>query len=622
MSIIFGIRKPFGATVTRDEIERLGAATVRYAPNGTALHLGGSVGMGFQPYATPQNSASEASESSYACNPKGTLLVVDGRLDNAAELRHCLQMDGSPATDANLILAAFCRWGENCFSRFIGDWSLALWENKNQTLYLARDHAGTRTLYFEDCNGTTTWSTYLETFFVEPRSIDIDSAYAARFLCAEPIRDLSPYKGIRSVLPGHFVAVRNDSIRTSSHWQWMSTTSIHYKFDREYEEHFLHLFEKSVERRHSDTSSTLAQLSGGMDSTSIVCVSDRSKRTRNELDILDTISFYDDSEPGWNEKPYFMAVENIRGKAGVHVNTSYRERSFERQSESEAPYLLPGADSSTIVRERKLNAALEPKKYQSILSGIGGDEVLGGVPSAEPELADYLVKGRLLMLMRRSLNWCLSDRTPLLHALPRIAKYTHDLYMGPHAKPAALPRWVTPGTQKLCTDITTRDVTRARRWGLRPSSISQGLAWWAVMESLPHNYPGMLSRPEYRYPYLDKELVDFLFSIPREQLLRPGRRRSLMRRALKGIVPDVVLERRRKGYQVRSPLLALHDAQSKIATLFHDARICQMGFVDQTRLQEAFESLIRTNEVKWWLPMVRAISFELFLRTLERKYLG
>jgi asparagine synthetase B (glutamine-hydrolysing) len=81
------------------------------------------------------------------------------------------------------------------------------------------------------------------------------------------------------------------------------------------------------------------------------------------------------------------------------------------------------------------------------------------------------------------------------------------------------------------------------------------------METLPHLFPQILSRLEYRYPFLDKDLVSFLFSIPREQIVRPGRRRSLMRRALVGIVPDGILERRRKAFQLRAPLAALQHAR-------------------------------------------------------------
>jgi len=67
------------------------------------------------------------------------------------------------------------------------------------------------------------------------------------------------------------------------------------------------------------------------------------------------------------------------------------------------------------------------------------------------------------------------------------------------------------------------------------------------------------TRPAYelRYPFLDRELLEFLFAIPREQLVRPGQRRSLMRRALTGVVPPEISNRKRKAYVVRGPMAAV-----------------------------------------------------------------
>jgi asparagine synthase (glutamine-hydrolysing) len=93
------------------------------------------------------------------------------------------------------------------------------------------------------------------------------------------------------------------------------------------------------------------------------------------------------------------------------------------------------------------------------------------------------------------------------------------------------------------------------------------------METMPHLFPSPLRRPEYRYPFLDKDLTEYLFSIPREQVLQPGRRRVLMRRALVGIVPQEILERRRKAYQLHAPLKALSLASQDLVDLFQDSHL-------------------------------------------------
>src|SRR6202035_132686 len=96
---------------------------------------------------------------------------------------------------------------------------------------------------------------------------------------------------------------------------------IHYRSDAEYEEHFRFCFTESVKRRLRSDSPVLAELSGGMDSSSIVCMADQIlARGKGETPRLDTLSYYDDSEPNWNERPYFTKVEEKRGRAGCHID--------------------------------------------------------------------------------------------------------------------------------------------------------------------------------------------------------------------------------------------------------------------------------------------------------------
>jgi asparagine synthase (glutamine-hydrolysing) len=612
MSIIFGIRKPMGASVSEQELLHLAHVTDRYAPDGVAVSVAGRVGMGFQPYHTHLRSRLEPGPK---YDVQGNLLVVDGRLDNQQDLCQELQLHEVSVPDSEIILAAYLRWGKECFSRFIGDWALALWSTKEQMLYLARDHAGTRTLYFENRNGTLRWSTYLDSFFADSQTIDIDEDYAACYLAAQPVHDLTPYKGIRAVLPAHYVATQDNAISEAPHWQWMSKAKIRYHSEREYDEQFLSLFSQSVERRDGPGAPIVAQLSGGMDSTSIVCMSDRSRRSRNQsADLLDTISFYDDSEPNWNEKPYFSAVEAQRGKKGIHIEMAFMDRTFESHDPSQGLYLLPGADSSALERERRIQAGIGGREYRCILSGIGGDEVLGGVPSPKPELSNYLVAGDFPALFRRTLEWCLTDRSPFFHVLGETANHVFDIYRQPHIESSSIPPWIPPARRKACADIIRRGVTRGKRLGFTPSSVSNGLAWWSIMETLPHTYPGILSRPEYRYPYLDRDLVDYLFSVPREHLLRPGRRRSLMRRALIGIVPDAVLERKRKAFQIRGALSLMQEAQSKIDSLFACAQIVERGFVNPDCIRTTLDAITKGNDPQWLHALMRAIAFELWLK--------
>jgi asparagine synthase (glutamine-hydrolysing) len=290
------------------------------------------------------------------------------------------------------------------------------------------------------------------------------------------------------------------------------------------------------------------------------------------------------------------------------------DRTFEVHGPSAGIYLLPGADKATIERERAIQVSLGEREHRVILSGMGGDELLGGVPTGTPELANYLVAGEFSELVQRAVRWCLIDRTPLLHLLRDTVKYVIELYTSPRVDEQLIPPWIEPRLQRLCRRHAKTQPTCGGELKAIPSSVANGRAWWSIMETLPHIYPGLLSRPEYRYPLLDKQLIDFLFSIPREQLVRPGRRRSLMRRALQNIVPDEILERRRKAYQIRGPLAAMQQSRGKIESLFDPALVCLNSFVDQHKFLDALDLTGKGRDIRWLRTIMRAVAFELWLR--------
>src|SRR5665213_675550 len=401
MSFIFGCVKAVGATVEEVELRCLGAATQHYATGVESVVTIARVGMGLQPYYSHQRSWLDAHPIADA---HGHLLSMDGRLDNHEALADELGLDRISSSDSVIVLAAFLRWGERCFARFIGDWAIALWSQQDGSLYLARDHAGSRTLYFLTDGTGAVWSTHLDTFSRLDKNLQMSPQYAASYLACRPVQNLTPYIGIFAVKPGHYVIVRDQTVVERTHWDIAIGDEIRHRSDEEYEDHFLHLFGQSVARRTGPGAPILAELSGGMDSSSIVCLSDYLRRTGDrESVLLDTISYFDDSEASLNDRPYFSMVETSRGKAGHHIDTAFSKRTFELHDSGKGLYRLPGADSSSLEQERSFQDAVWSCGYRSILSGIGGDELLGGVPNPIPELAGYAVSGKMRSLFSQAL---------------------------------------------------------------------------------------------------------------------------------------------------------------------------------------------------------------------------
>ena len=612
MSILWGLMKEHGASVEEDELRQLSACTQRYATGDSAVLVDGRVGMGLQPYLSHARSVMDASP---CIDAYGNVVCFDGRLDNVQELVELLDCDDAKPSDSRIVLAAFQRWGEECFAHLTGDWALALWCKREQKLILARDHAGTRSLYFWRQGHRMQWATYLDTFTATGAALPLSEDYAAAYLSCSLTRDLTPYEDIRSVLPGHYLVVRNRIVSQQAHWSPLIKTSLRYRTDAEYDEHFLAAFQQAITRRTGSGAPILAQLSGGMDSTSIVCMSDFIRRAANpDAEILDTISFFDDSEASLDERRYFSITEARRGKIGIHVDVAFSQRTFEEPYSEAGSYQLPGADSFSLKQEEVFLHAVWEKGYRSILSGIGGDEVLGGVPDGLPELADYLVSGKLRTLFRQAVAWSLPERCPLVEMTSNTVRYTAQLYTRSNPKSRPIPPWISRELRDCCANNERAMDMVPRRIGIAPHRLENALSWWQVMETLPHLSPQILFRTEYRYPMLDKNLVEFLFSIPPEQLVRPGRRRFMMRRALRGIVPSEILERRRKAFQLRAPMNAVRAAQPKLESLISGSRIAEMGLIDVASLRCALKATASGN-AEWYQAVLRAIAYELWLGT-------
>jgi asparagine synthase (glutamine-hydrolysing) len=264
--------------------------------------------------------------------------------------------------------------------------------------------------------------------------------------------------------------------------------------------------------------------------------------------------------------------------------------------------------------EKMFDAQAIARGYRVVLSGIGGDEVLGGIPTAGPELANYLSRLQFYRFFKQGLAWSLASRDPLPHLLWRAATFTLGLYFPALRDQRPLPRWLALRLRKLGANGTSANLTFRKRLLARPSALSNGRAWTSTVETLPNLHPGNFARYEYRYPYLDRDLVDFLFRVPRAQVTKPGRRRALMRSALKHLLPSEVLERRRKAYVSRSPLMALRESRPTVEALLAQPRMAEYGLIDATALRCEAEPVVTGSEGDKWPYLMKALVFEIWLR--------
>jgi asparagine synthase (glutamine-hydrolysing) len=547
----------------------------------------------------------------------GCILCWDGRLHNRLDLADAL---GSTrlrtACDVEVVAAAYDRWGTGMFSKLIGDWALSLWNPNERAVILAKDFLGTRPLYYSAKAGSLRWGSLIDPLILAGVSSPfLDEEYVAGWFARFPATHLSPYLGVKAVPPSCFVLFQDGRQIVQRHWEFDPAKRIVYKNRADYEQHFGEVFAKSVTRRLRSAAPVLAELSGGMDSSSIVCMADRIiSEGRAEAPRLDTISYYDDMEPNWDESAYFRVVERQRGRTGLHLPVDFRNN-LHPAFPSERFAATPGSGTGHNGNEAYL-AHVRSGGYRVLLQGLGGDEVLGGVPAPSPELADLLASARFVSFAKSILAWALEMKVPLVHLAMEALR---ELLPLPHAQDerSSLP-WLLPEfVRRNRKALGGYERSTASFFAGRPSFRAN----LAALEDLRRHISCLATANatetlERRYPYLDRDLLEFLYAIPREELIRPHERRSLMRRSLRGLVPEEILNRKRKAFIARAPVAALRTEMDCILRETNHMLTSDMGIVDKNKFRQSLKRAA-DGQATPVVPLLRTLLVEAWLRHIS-----
>jgi asparagine synthase (glutamine-hydrolysing) len=614
MSVQFGKCNFDGRPTDSSDLEAVRPLLTPYGPDAEGIICKDGVAILYCAFRTTTESEKEQQPFPSA---SGAVITWDGRLDNREELIEQLSTGLSQeSTDVEIVSTAYDQWGTKSFAKFIGDWAISIWNFKDRSLVLANDFIGTRHLYYQVSANQVTWCTILDPLILLARqSLKLDKEYVAGWLASFPASHLTPYVGIHAVPPCSFVRITKGRSASAKYWDFDPAKTTRYGTDREYEEHFRAVFTEAVRRRLRANAPVLAELSGGMDSSSIVCISDMIKaRDPISSSRLNTLSYYDDHEPNWNERPYFTLVEQQRGRAGLHIDVG--SQSILGTTANSAPFSsIPAAELMSSDTTRQVSAYLISNGHRVLLSGVGGDETLGGVPTPVPELADLLVRGELLGLAHQLKTWALNKRKPWLWLLVEtIQEFLPIRFrrIPTHKQP---PSWICRDLIRQYEQAFGGYETRLRLFGALPSfqeniRTLDGLRRQLACVAL-HKNPAF----EMRYPYLDRSFLEFVYSVPRVQLLRPGQRRSLMRRAMTEIVPAQLIARRRKAFVSRAPM-SLICRESAEFGLQRDACVSSsLGIVDSELLSETLERARRGQEIAI-APLLRLMLLERWLRSV------
>lgn len=355
-----------------------------------------------------------------------------------------------------------------------------------------------------------------------------------------------------------------------------------------------------------------------MDSSSIVCMADIViAQSAVSTPRLDTVSYYDDSEPNWDERPYFSRVEEKRGRVGCHINVE-AAAIFNANCDTDRFAATPASSEFASEAAKEFIACLHAGDNRVVLSGIGGDEVTGGVPTPIPELADLLAIGQVTALARQLKLWALNKRKPWFHLLiETFREFCSSRVAGVPAYMQPAP-WLNAGFVGRNRSVLMGYPKRLTFFGALPSFQENIASLNALRRQLGCFAPSTNPLYEKRYPFLDRDFLEFIFAVPPQQMIRPGQRRSLMRRALTGIVPDELLNRKRKAFVARAPRAAISAEYPRLAAASCNMVTDAFGIVCASAFYEALQEACKGLDMPV-VPLMRTLYMEFWLRSLLRR---
>jgi len=489
------------------------------------------------------------------------VIAADARLDNRDDLLVSLGESnprGKAATDAELILAAYRKWGEQCPGRLAGDFAFAIWDAKRRRLFCARDVVGIRPFYYHVSPRAVYFGSEIKALLCSPEvprrlNEEMVAAYLAKFF---EDKESTFYRDIQRLPPAHAMSVSEGEIRCWRYWRLTTHEPVHLAGDGEYAEAFLDVFTRAVRRRVGNDEQIGCMLSGGLDSSSIACTA-RDLLAEQGRPPIATFSAVFPSASGIDgridENAYIRAV---LATGAFRPHTVFADRTGPLSGvlwHEDEPLPAPSLYMDCAV----FNAAAAAG-VGVLLSGNDGDTT---VSYGYEFLTQLARSGRWLRLARESralASRFSSDRWRRvaweLGFKPLVPGPAVELWRrlrGRVQPPWGLHSIISPAfARRTQLDERVRQFHRRTRrhagtaTGEHRNALESGLMLWVVevldKASATHGL-------ELRFPFFDRELMQFCVSVPPQQKLQNGLNRAIMRRAMGGILPPEVQHRVKKG---------------------------------------------------------------------------
>ncbi len=544
------IQKDRGRVVETAMLERMAERLNHRGPDAKGQKVFGRVGLGFRRLSIIDLSASGNQPMCGA--DERYWIVFNGEVYNYVELGETLRKKGHvfrSTSDTEVILAAYKEWGESCVERFNGMWGLIIYDSREDHVFCSRDRFGVKPVYYYEDAEVILIASEIKAIIASQKVPVRENLKRSFELVGFGYTDTGSdtlFEGIRVLEAGHSMSISSSGkLNKRSYWH-MPEATCEMSFERATAE-FRSLFFDSVSLRLRSDVPVAALLSGGQDSSAIVCAVARMKNEQREgREAFSTFSsVYDD--PLVDERRYIHAVTE---HTGVHAHLIEPQAvDLVRDLKKIIWHNDEPLQNSNHFAHRMLMKRIAANGVKVVLSGQGADEILAGYDRhlIGPLVVDNIRRGRIFEALDELQSAREKFGFSMAYCLSQTGKTLIPYKAWPLIKALALEK--VGRTFRWPHILAMRDAFRTPHNGR--SRVRSTMLNAFLQHSLPRILHGedrtsMAHSIEQRFPFLDYRLVEFCFSLPDSFKISRGETKRILRSAVADIVPPEIRNRTSK----------------------------------------------------------------------------
>lgn len=606
-------------------LQRMNESQHHRGPDDGGLHLAPGIGLGHRRLAIIDVTSGQ--QPLYN-EDRSVVIVYNGEIYNYRELIPELAALGHvfrTRSDTEVVVHAWEAWGEACVERFRGMFAFGLWDERRQTLFLARDRLGVKPLYYARLtDGTVLFGSELKSLLVhgglgrdiDPRAVE---DYFALGYVPEP---RTIYTSALKLAPGHTLAMQRGEPAPAPrrYWDVRFTGSSRISAEDAQVE-LVERLRHSVGLRMISEVPLGAFLSGGVDSSAVVAM--MAGQSAGPVSTC-SMAFAD---PSFDESSYAQQVAD-----------RYRTRHFVEQVESDdfdlvdtlaGLYDEPYADSSAIPTYRVCQLA---RRHVTVaLSGDGGDESFAGYRRYRLHMAEERMRSALPLALRRPMFGTLGRLYPKADRAPRFLRAKSTFQALARDSVEAYFHSVSIFRDDMRGQLFSAELKR-RLGGHRAVDVFHGHAGRADTEdplaliqyldlqtyligdiNTKVDRASMAHGLEVREPLMDHPLVEWLAGLPSHLKLRGGEGKWLLKKAMEPHLPNNILYRQKMGFAVPLARWFRGPLRARVRTALLEGELGSTGFFDRGYLEHLVDAHAAGRR-DYSAPLWTLLMFEAFLR--------